>query len=213
MAYQSLIVIDNFYDNPDEIKKLALSLDFTTKSGGTYPGVEAIASEVDWTSSWKKLRDYIEEDVDAPCPLKDGFPQGKFRLALKEHESDRPDLVHEDVHKWSGVIYLSSPEYCQGGIAYYKHKKTGALSSSPEWFSENYPYLLDVPRSELQKELLAIFKDESQWEKIGEIPMLYNRAIIIMAQCFHGSTGIFGTCKENARLTQNFQFYSPTDHL
>lgn len=82
MAHQSLIVIDNFYDNPDEIKNLALSLDFTTKSGGTYPGVEAIASEMDWTSSWKKLRGYIEEDVDAPCPLKDGFPQGKFYTAL-----------------------------------------------------------------------------------------------------------------------------------
>lgn len=213
MANQSLIVIDNFYDNPDAIRALALSSEYNTKRGGTYPGIEAIAKDVDWSSSWKKLRSYIEEDVDAPCPLKDGFPQGKFRLAMKEHEADRIDLVHEDVHRWSGVVYLSLPEHCQGGIAYYKHKKTGALSSTPEWFAENYPELLTTPRDELQKKLLSIFKDESQWEKIGEVPMLYNRAIIIMAQCFHGSTGIFGTSKETARITQNFQFYTPTDHL
>jgi len=53
----------------------------------------------------------------------------------------------------------------------------------------------------------------NEWEQIGEIPMLYNRAILLMSQCFHGSTGLFGNTVENGRLTQNFQFFSEKDGL
>jgi hypothetical protein len=55
------------------------------------------------------------------------------------------------------------------------------------------------------------FRDQSLWEMIGQIPMRYNRVVLLMGQCFHGSTGIFGHNKESGRLTQHFEFYSPED--
>ena len=55
---------------------------------------------------------------------------------------------------------------------------------------------------------MSYFKKDENWEKIGEIPMRFNRAIILMAKVFHGSSGIFGNTKQNGRLTQHFEFYT-----
>ena len=44
---QSIIVIDDFYNDPLEIRSHALSLDYTRKDGETYPDKEAI-SDRDW---------------------------------------------------------------------------------------------------------------------------------------------------------------------
>jgi hypothetical protein len=38
MAEQSIIVVDNIYDKPQEIRELALSLEFSAKPAATYPG-------------------------------------------------------------------------------------------------------------------------------------------------------------------------------
>jgi hypothetical protein len=41
--------------------------------------------------------------------------------------------------------------------------------------------------------------------------MRYNRAVLLMAQCFHMSMGVFGDRPENGRLTQHFEFYGKHD--
>lgn len=60
----------------------------------------------------------------------------------------------------------------------------------------------------MKEQLFDYFKNDDNWEKIGEIPMCFNRAVIIMARVFHGSTCIFGQCKNTGRLTQHFEFYT-----
>lgn len=55
--------------------------------------------------------------------------------------------------------------------------------------------------------LQSYMKDWSNWEKIGELPMRFNRAVVLMARCFHASTGLFGVDKESSRLSQHFELY------
>lgn len=208
MSEQSLIVVDNFYDDPNTIRTLALSQKYAEKADATYPGKEAHIYGYDWISVWEKLRSYIEEPVKFVGQKNPSFLQGKFRLALEEDEKTRKDLVHEDVQKWSAVVYLSLPEDCKGGVAFYKHKKTGYMAASKEWIDTCFSEVLSTYPHLLKEELRKHFKDENQWEKIGEIPMLYNRAVILMAHCFHGSTGVFGFDKHTGRLSQHFEFYT-----
>lgn len=205
---QALIVLDNFYEEPEKIRKLALSLDYQEKEDATYPGKEAYISNSQWLDTWNYLKDKIEDDVTFSGQKKPPFLQGKFRIALAADELKRKDLVHEDVQKWSAVVYLSLPNHCKGGVAFYRHKKTGCTSASKEWIQDTFSEVLSERPHSLKDELRKHFKDESQWEKIGEIPMFYNRVVILMAHCFHGSTGVFGAQKDNGRLTQHFEFYS-----
>jgi Family of unknown function (DUF6445) len=206
MAVQSLIVLDDFYDDPDSVRRLALSAEFRTKPGATYPGREAICGGKDWTATRNALRTYIDDEVDAPS-REPPFPQGKFRLALASDQQTRLDGVHEDVQLWSAVIYLSRDVDCRGGVAFYRHRETGALASSAEWHEQLFAHHRTLSKSERVEDFWRYMRDDSHWEEIGQVAMRYNRAVLLMAQCFHASTGIFGTEPQNGRLTQHFEFY------
>ena len=209
MARQTLIVFDDFYENPDAIRKLALSLEYKSKPKATYPGREAIAPGADWSDVRNALRQYIDQPVDGPCPKDVPFPQGKFRLALAADQDSRRDGVHEDVQPWSGVIYLSRSQDCagHGAIGFYRHRATGATETSPEWEQEVFGHLKGLSKEEYEDRFWAHMRDMRNWEEIQRVAIAYNRAVLLYAQCFHASIGIFGTEPINGRLTQHFEFY------
>lgn len=210
MSRTSLIVVDDFYEDPSAIRAEALRQTWVRKPGATYPGREAIVDR-DWTPQWQRLRSYIEEPVDAPCPKPEPFPQGKFRLAMAADEPMRIDRVHVDRQRWSGVVYLSLDRDCREGLALYRHRPTGSTTWDERWFQEHYGHLYALPPSRFREGVLAFFRDPDQFERIGVIPMAYNRAILLMAQVFHGTGVAFGDTEETGRLTQHFELYGHDD--
>lgn len=209
MAITNIFVVDDFYDRAQEIRSLALGLKYVRKKFATYPGREAIAPGRNWAAVRNRLRARIEEPCDAPCPKENIFPQGKFRLALKKDQRTRIDGVHQDVQKWSGVIYLTPDKHCAGGVAFYRHRKTRATSATPEWERKVFAKALaKLSGTRLRDYFVAYGRDMSNWDEIGQIPMKFNRAVILMAHCFHGSTGVFGDSAATGRLTQHFEFYT-----
>jgi hypothetical protein len=210
MARSSLIVIDDFYDNPDEIRRLALSLKFVRPRGATYPGGQAVADH-DWSDVRERLRRYIDEPVDAPCPKPYAVTQGLFRLALAPDGRSRLDGVHQDAQRWSGVVYLSRDRDCKGGVAFFRHKRTGLAASSRELEYKLFGHLSHLPSARARTEILKYLRDMRNWEEIGRVAMAYNRAVLLMAQCFHMSMGVFGSKPEEGRLSQHFEFYSDRD--
>jgi hypothetical protein len=210
MARQSIIVIDDFYEDPEAIRRTALGLAWKRYPGATYPGRQA-QSDHDWSAVRSRLRAYIEEAVDAPNPKPYDAPPGLFRLALAEDEASRLDGVHQDAQRWSAVIYLSRPEDCRGGVAFFRHRETGLVASTRELEASLFGHLAGARPDHARREVLAYLRDLRHWEQIGQVPMAYNRAVLLMAQCFHMSMGIFGTTPENGRLTQHFEFYAAND--
>lgn len=209
MPRQSVIVLDDFYDDPDAIRSLALSLEYQRKPGATYPGREAIAPGRDWSDVRAVLRSYLDEPVDGPCPKPVPFPQGKFRLAMVQDEKERVDGVHEDLQPWSAVIYLSLPRDCagQGAVGFYRHRATGATEFSDEWEREVFGKQAELPPEEFTPIYWAYMRDKSNWQEVQRIENCYNRALLLQAQCFHASLGVFGDTPERGRLTQHFEFY------
>lgn len=207
MAKISLVIVDDFYDNPDEIRNNALNLSFRKKEGATYPGLEAIDLTRDWNTIKNKLRDYIPDKVDGSGDKNPPFPQGKFRIAMESDESIRIDKVHIDQQKWSGVIYLSKNEDCSSGLVFYKHKHTNSILWDNQWFYLNRNHLYHLNGLPLKEAMLELFRDPNEFEEIGTIPIRYNRAIVFMAHAFHGTGTSFGDKIENCRLTQHFEFY------
>jgi hypothetical protein len=203
-----ILVFDNFYDDPDEIREIALQQEFRRKPGATYPGEEAIVASRDWMPVWQRMRSKIDEPCDAPCPKATPFPQGKFRLALGSDEESRIDRVHVDQQRWSGIVYLTLPRDCRSGLVLYRNRHTGATEWDEDWFQSAYGHLYSLPPDEFRGGTLAFFKDPANFEEIGTIPMAYNRAILLMAQVFHGSGCGFGDKRTNGRLSQHFEFYA-----
>jgi hypothetical protein len=212
MPRQSVIVLDDFYDDPDAIRELALALDFTRKPGATYPGREAIAPGRDWSEQRATLRSFLRDPIDGPCPKKVPFPQGKFRLAMLQDERERIDGVHEDSQPWSAVVYLSRPQDCagQGCVGFYRHRATGATEVTPEWEREVFGAAVDLPDEEFTPMYWKYMRDMNHWQEVQRIENRYNRALLLQAQCFHASIGVFGDSPVSCRLTQHFEFYYDT---
>jgi Family of unknown function (DUF6445) len=204
---RSVIVVDDFYDDPDAIRDLALTLPYRKKPGATYPGREA-ASDHDWRGVRERLRSHIDEPCDEECPKDPPFRQGKFRLALAADEQERIDRVHVDQQRWSGIVYLTRPGDSAGGLALYRHRASGLVTWPGTWLRANVPELFSLPRPEAAVRLLAYCADPENFEQIGLIPMAYNRAILLMAQVLHGTGRAFGNSPEEGRLSQHFEFYA-----
>lgn len=206
----SLMVFDDFYERPHEVREQALSLHYRLKTGAFYPGREAHGGDLEHVRL--RIRALIPDDCDCPCPKEPAFVQGKFRLALASDVNCRPDGVHEDVQSWSAIVYLSLPQHCTGGIGLYRHRATGVTKSTPEW-EESVFGSLDSDPSVREEGIRQHMRDLSNWEQIGEVPMAFNRLVLLRAHCFHASTGIFGGDPASGRLTQHFEFYTLGDWM
>ena len=76
------------------------------------------------------------------------------------------------------------------------------------WFREHYAHVFSLPPNEARQEMMRFFADPDQFEQIGLIPLGYNRAILLMAQAFHGTGETFGDSPETGRLSPHFEFYA-----
>lgn len=209
MANNFVTMLDNFYPSPYEIRELALSLDFTPKQEANYPGGEAYSNSVDWEPIRQELFSCVHSKKEEKPLVGKNFLQGKFRLANKEDNEARPDGVHQDQQRYSAVVYLSRNQDLSGGIGLYKCKRSGELAMSSSWINMISEKSNTVPGDEAFIDYLkAYMRDWDNWEQIGELPMRFNRAIILMSRCFHASTGLFGSSKNDGRLTQHFEYYT-----
>ncbi|WP_156429365.1 DUF6445 family protein [Burkholderia sp. TSV86] len=208
MPQRSVLILDDFYDEPMAVRDLALSLEFRPKDDAMYPGGEAYSNAMDWESVRQRIIGELGVgSVETPIPGKN-FAQGKFRLAMKQHEKTRPDAVHQDTQRYSAIVYLAHDADCVGGVGLYQCKLSGQTSMNLKWFntlSEKFGVGIKDPAfAPLVKNYCL---DWSNWTQIGELPMRFNRLIVLMARCFHASTGIFGNDAASGRLTQHFEIY------
>jgi len=113
----AVFVIDDFLRNAEEVRRQALALDYMI--GGRYPGL----------NSKQKLRiEGLDEIVSmlvrepVRAPWTNDFSHGSCRIALASDEQQA--RIHIDQSHWSGILYLSRPEDCQGGTEFFRHKRT-----------------------------------------------------------------------------------------
>jgi len=202
MEKYSLIVIDDFYDDPDSIRELALALPFEKRADARYPGTEAISVDTNWESVIQRIQKLVPE----PCQYKNiknfYYPQGKFHLALQGDHCTRNVGVHTDLARWSAVIYLSKEYNPEGGTQWYRHIETGAIEDNENFLNYCFSGMENGSLDNIREAVMNISKNMSQWEKIQSIAMRYNRLVLFRADQFHANNVLFG------RLTQHFVFWS-----
>jgi len=200
-VYQSLIVIDDFYPDPAQVRAAALSAEYLEVPGPlTYPGRN---------SAQKFLPPGLDEVVsrivgERVVGSADPRPShGKFRITLDGEPSRY--LVHVDpsMLSWVGVVYLNPPEQCQGGTSFFRH--TG-LNSDRTPLSEQE--LRRYGPASIAELLQQDGNDPTKWEHLMTVPMRYNRLIMYRPWLWHSAGEAFGDSLESGRLIQLVGFQS-----
>ena len=131
------------------------------------------------------------------APWTNDFSHGSCRIALAK--DDRLGRIHIDQSHWSGILFLSRPEDCQGGTEFYRHLPTGTdhVPLTPEALKDaGFSSYDELKREILEKDAL----DRSKWELTMTVPMRFNRLVLLQSQYWHTSGPAFGDTLENGRL-------------
>jgi hypothetical protein len=178
-----LIVIDQFYDNPMEIRTHALSQEFEVQ--GNYPGLRtSFQTSLDQTYKYKqKFESLLGKKITF-------WPQG-YNTSFQYTTSKDVSWIHRDMTEYSAIVFLSMDPPCDSGTLFYRHKE-----------------LLQEEAENLSKEDLMNEDtyDTSKWELVDQIGNKFNRCIIFRGKRSHIAGKYFGHQKEDGRLFQMFFF-------
>ena len=187
-----VFVIDDFLRNPDEVRAEALTLNYAV--GGRFPGLNSV-EKLRIGGLEQVVSALVREPVRAPWT--DDFSHASCRLALAK--DDQPGRIHIDQSHWSGILYLSRPEDCQGGTEFYRHIRTGTDRVPMD--REGLKAIGYSDYKELQHDILDKDAfDRSKWELTYTLPMRFNRLVLLQPHYWHTSGAGFGDNVENGRL-------------
>jgi hypothetical protein len=190
----NLIVIDNFYENPEEVREFALLQDFHIT--GNFPGLRTTR-----TFGGIQLRDKIESyirqygykfiDFDVHefsdnCSFTLNIASDIAKTWIHIDDAYNNDNKEQVIHM-GGVLYLSPNAPPNSGTIFYNFDYSNA-SYDKQISIDEYTH------------------DITKWKKIDTIGNVFNRLIIFNADINHSMQMLFGIDKYDGRLTQNFFF-------
>jgi hypothetical protein len=200
MNLYPVTVINDFYDNPDEIRKYALSQKFSYRHelddiGYVFPG-----------SRSKELRDISASLYEKVCkklisvfhiPEHDVMRwqiNTSFQIVEGEYGSG---LIHQDQNTvFAGVLYLTPDAPLDAGTSLFKKNET---------YDEALYWQLIKKNDELFKNKQPIdFTHHKMFNEVVRINNVYNTLVIFEGDIHHCANNFFGDTKQNSRLAQVF---------
>jgi len=177
-----LIIVDDFYTNPDLVREYALTQPFEVS--GNYPGLRTQPYLPDdlkesiqhiMTKAGGKITHWFEES---------GYT-GAFQICTA---IDRTWIHADSFNTWAGVCYLTPDAPVSSGTALYRYKETKEYErlSNDAMQLDGYDY--------------------TKWEMTDYVSNKYNRLVLYRGNLYHASLDYFGNNRENGRLFQTFFF-------
>ena len=186
-----IIVIDNFYRNPDETREWVLAQPFGV--AGNFPGKRTKP-----VHEWEGLESSIQDIVRHAGGTISNFKQDYTTAFQYTTEAD-DSWIHSDYNTmWAGVCYLTPNAPIGSGTGLFRHKETG-------WVTP--PRLADGSYDPAAMKITDVdSRDYSKWDMHAMVGNVYNRLILYRGDMYHRSLEYFGKDKNDGRLFQTFFF-------
>ncbi len=200
-----VVLIDDFYANPDKVRDFILNSPASKWSTVTY-GFPIARTHM--TLNLEKVRQAISHITEKVYGLSaEPIPAFISNLTINDQETkENPGKAidpHVDHCLFAAVAFLNIPEECRGGTAIYRHRET-LLESLPHPipYYENFikerifplakKYSCKSYEDFLQKIIFSpretsqcISESDHRWELIKILEMKYNRLVLYEGKLFH----------------------------
>lgn len=179
----SFVVVDNFYDNVDSIRKFALSLNFS------YHANYHKGKRTDEVYRFNGLKENFESILN--CKIKNWTNyrvNGCFQYCIGGDQL----VYHHDTQEYAGIIFLTPDAPQQTGTTFYRSKHTKQMKIK----NNNEPKVV----------FKNGFLDPTEFEVVDVVGNVYNRLVLFDSQMFHAASNYFGNTLNNGRLFQLFFF-------
>jgi hypothetical protein len=198
---KNLIIIDDFLENATQLREIGLSLSFPDLPG-YFPGRNSVER-----ISIDGLTDIVDGITGETLqPVVEDFSHGKFRIALSG-DAGAGDIHFDFSATWSGVLFLTRPEDCQGGTAFFRHRASGT-EQAPPTLAELQAMGYSSYDQLVQKIVREDGIDRAKWDMQFNVPMRFNRLVLFNSWLWHTAGPSFGDRLENGRLVY-LMFFAP----
>lgn len=190
----AVIVVDNYYSNPDQVREYAMSLDFN-------PNVKYHkGSRTEVKNIFEGTKESFEKLLGKKITVwEEHVYNGVFQYCTAQESL----VYHTDNQSYAAVVFLTPDAPPECGTSFYKSKVNGLMA---------YPTPADCKTSgksedELFDEMFdGNFYDKTRWELVDVVGNVYNRLVIFDAKRVHAASAYFGDNMENSRLFHMFFF-------
>lgn len=183
----TIVVVDNFLENPDEVREQVLKI---PKDEWISRGSVGLRSEPN--PYGEIYRPIFEKLLGIKTNPEEWGGEGGTHGCFQWSPAETGQVVHCDATDWAGIIFLSPDAPPRTGTWLMKHKDTG--------------------KTHREQGLEDVFiGNQAQWdvhpfEKIDDIGNVYNRLILWNGRHLHTAGSYFGESIDNSRLYQVFFF-------
>lgn len=181
----SFLVVDNFYENPDEVRALALEQTFNPdlryhKGQRTEKKFIAEGTKQMFESLLgRKITNWVEHEYN-----------GIFQFCTSED----PIVYHSDIQSYAAAVYLTPNAPPECGTTFYRSKKYPDVRKV---------HVTDPNYNEVFEEK---YYDKTRFEVVDVVGNVYNRLAMWDARLIHSASEYFGTNKHDSRLFHLFFF-------
>jgi|TARA_R110000803_G_scaffold90401_2_gene157709 hypothetical protein len=183
------LIIDDFYDNPNEVRDFALNQDFNVD--GNYPGHRTISFLDDGIKSTMQS---LLNPFAGKITGWGGDYSGSFQYTTSE---DRSWIHSDSTTGWAAVLYLTPDAPISSGTGLFKHKQTGLCGWDDNIHTEE-----ETSLSPHMNEA----NDYTKWELVDRLGNKFNRLVMYRSDNYHVSLDYFGKDRYDGRLFQVFFF-------
>jgi hypothetical protein len=187
-----LIVIDNFYENPMEVRNFALKQEYIEQkciedSYCVGKRSKSFACHEHKERFQKILEPLVGKIKDFPFNTENG----KFQYSTSNEHS----WVHYDTNNkymnYAGIIYLTPDAPIESGTAFYQYIDGTMNSDECKLMKSDY---------------IKYDKDMTKWKLVDKVGNIFNRLVLFDSSRYHTSVDYFGSDLYNSRLYQLFFF-------
>lgn len=180
-------IVDNFYSDPDAVRKFALKQEYQTNNDGEQG---YIGRRTHKQFLFPGLKQQFERITGQQITRwEDHGMNGRFQFA----KAGEPLVYHCDNQSWAGMLYLTPDAPYQTGTSTYALKGTD---------------IRHISHPDIQRCFLPGSRnfDRTLFEPVDVFGNVYNRLVIFNAGYLHSASEYFGFTTENSRLWQMFFF-------
>lgn len=191
-SYSEVVVVENFYADPDAIRNFAINnLEFNPS--GYHKGARSSRFILDGTK--ERFEQILGRKVinwEHPS-----YANGAFQFCVK----DDPIVYHTDQQMFAGVVFLTPNAPLNSGTSTFKSKKTGRLKFDKSEISSS------IFNETFSDELGNLnFYSNSNLELVDRVANIYNRLVLFESRSIHAAGEYFGDSIHNGRLFHIFFF-------
>jgi hypothetical protein len=210
-----LLIIDNFFVAPEKLLAQAASEPgFMAQASDFYPGLRKEIIGDYPAHSLHTIIPLVRETFSIALERRAQMSLCAFSLTTTAPEKLRPiqSVPHIDTHdplQFAMVHYLCAESF--GGTSFYRHRSTGFESITQERFANYFKVLKQEVMDEQQTRFAYINGDTRLFERIYQMPVRFNRAIVYRSNQLHSGDinpqSALSADPSLGRLTANSFFY------